>query len=197
MATGPDLKISKVGAEAYFVRNTDFFRSIFSFPKKCIDIGTLSVFVENVTESFAIGSYSAADSWRIPQHPHRITGRGKGVDNDVLFFRFKVFLLGIIGKSAFLGHGETGCNLNCRCTTFKILDRFGSGKNSSSRNDRNLHPVFFEKILNLNHDLFQLILSPIHSKTKMPSCKRSLDNNVIRHPVRPCCTFEKRSQGTN
>ena len=85
MATGPDLEISKVGAEAYFVRNTDFFRSIFSFPKKCIDIGTLSVFVENVTESFAIGPYSTADSWRIPQHPHRITGRGKGVDNDVFF----------------------------------------------------------------------------------------------------------------
>ena len=101
MATGPDLEISKVGAEAYFVRNTDIFRYIFSFPKKCIDIGTLSVFVENVTESFAIGSYSASDSWRIPQHPHRITGRGKGIDNDVFFFRFKVFLLRIIGKSAF------------------------------------------------------------------------------------------------
>ena len=107
MATGPDLEISKVGAEAYFVRNTDFFCSIFSFPKKCIDIGTLSVFVQNVTKSFAIGPYSTADSRRIPQHPHWITGRGKGVDNDVLFFRFKVFLLGIIGKSAFLGHGET------------------------------------------------------------------------------------------
>ena len=73
MATGPDLEISKVGAEAYFVRNTDFFRSIFSFPKKCIDIGTLSVFVENVTKSFAIGPYSTADSRRISQHPHWIT----------------------------------------------------------------------------------------------------------------------------
>ena len=99
LSAGPAVEVAHVGAQTGFVADggAAVFGVRFHLARPGVDVGAVTLAVEQVAVGFAVGMHACADAGAGFEHPHRVAGGREGVDFDVGLFGGEVVLLDFVG----------------------------------------------------------------------------------------------------